>query len=150
MPSVNIKQYVLKLLARREHTCVELQRKLKIKNFDDHQIEVVLKELMETKLQSDERFAEAYIRMRSNKGFGPIRIQMELHQRGIHEDVIEKYLNPNDEYWLEKMCVIYRKKFGNKIQKNFQIQLTQARFLQYRGFAPEQIRTLFTEQRHCE
>ena len=59
----------MNLLARREHSYVELERKLKQRGFADSVIEQALQRLQEQGLQSDQRFVESFIRARaSSKG----------------------------------------------------------------------------------
>ena len=77
------------MLAQREHSQSELRQKLAAKNFDPKEIEATLEELKRRNLQSDQRFTEAYIRMRANRGFGPLRIKFELRERDIEDDTID-------------------------------------------------------------
>lgn len=135
-----IKNCALGLLARREHSQYELRNKLKLRKFSDNLIVEVLKELTSENLQSDARFTEIYIRHRAEKGYGPLRIQAELRERGIVEESISQYLDESAEYWIEKITTVKRKKFGNKIPKDFSERAKQMRFLQYRGFTLEQIK----------
>ena len=51
-------------------------------------------------LQSDVRFAEAFVHHRINKGQGPIKIGQELNQRGIEQDVISTLLDSDSNDWL--------------------------------------------------
>lgn len=76
----------LMLLARREHSRQELHAKLRQKGFARADIETVLDDLIEQGWLSDARFAEAFIRHRAARGYGPVRISAELHQRGVPSD----------------------------------------------------------------
>ena len=60
----------LRLLAIREHSRLELKNKLRKRDYTEEEIQSVLCELQEKNLQSNERFAEAYIHSRQQKGFG--------------------------------------------------------------------------------
>ncbi|HIL93525.1 MAG TPA: regulatory protein RecX, partial [Cycloclasticus sp.] len=84
------------LLARREHSQRELRQKLKAKGFDEDDIDLLLEELSEKNWQSDERFAESYSRSRLLKGFGPVRIQYELKERGVNAVVDEVFEHAPD------------------------------------------------------
>jgi regulatory protein len=125
----------MNLLTRREHSQFELRNKLKSKGHSEHMINGVLQELAKENLQSDERFAENFIRSRANHGFGPIRIGLELRERGITKDMINELVDKNNDKWKTKAMEIKQKKFGN--QKEY---IKQARFLQYKGFTHEQIK----------
>ena len=86
---MSAKSVAVKLLSRREHSALELRDKLAKREFDEDEIELAIDELQQGGWLSDERFAEAYIRMRQLKGFGPIRISMELNERGVDEGIID-------------------------------------------------------------
>ncbi|HIM95169.1 MAG TPA: regulatory protein RecX, partial [Gammaproteobacteria bacterium] len=73
----------MQMLVRREHSVVELTQKLTTKVFDRADIERALDLLIEQNYQSDERFAAEFIQMRFNQGKGPIKISVDLKQRGI-------------------------------------------------------------------
>jgi len=88
---------------------------------------------------SDERYAEAYIRMRQLKGFGPIRIAMELNERGVDECIVDEYLHADDETWQQTLVQQYQKKYKNKVINDYNDKAKRIRFLQYRGFPLDQI-----------
>ena len=123
------------LLARREHSRLELFRKLKSREFDEESIEKVLDELNNAGWQSDARYAEVYIQKRANKGYGPIRIRQELIERGICCDLINSFLDNDKSYWQRLAKEVRVKKFGGAQPKDFKERAKQMRFLQYRGFA---------------
>lgn len=52
-------------------------------------------------MQSDERFAESYMRSRINRGHGPLKIAMELGQRGINEQLIAAILYSGEYDWFD-------------------------------------------------
>ena len=134
------KQVAVKLLARREHSATEIRQKLQQRDFSPDEIANALVELQQGDWQSDERFAEAYIRSRRLKGFGPVRISMELSERGVDEDVSARYLQTDDELWMDTLREEYQKKYRGEPLDNYQEKAKRMRFLQYRGFSPEAIR----------
>jgi regulatory protein len=136
----SVKKSGLNLLARREHSQVELRNKLQLRSFPLTLIETALQELSREGWQSDSRFAECYTQMRINRGFGPLRIRYELQQRGIHDELIEACLPSDNEFWLEKIALLCRKKFATKVKNDIKGRAKQQRFLQQRGFTFEQIR----------
>ena len=137
---VEVKRIAINLLARREHSKHELQNKLKRHAFDISTIDLVLNELAANRQQSDERFTEAYINSRINRGYGPIRIQQELRERGIKDNTLfEKYLLDNNEKWHQLANDVRLKRFGLKLPNNFKDRAKQMNFLRYRGFTQEQI-----------
>ena len=80
---IQARHKAMDLLARREHTRKELTTKLATKGFQDDVIEQTINRLTEEGLQSDERFTEAFVTMRTKKGQGPLRILKELQERGV-------------------------------------------------------------------
>jgi len=127
------------LLARREHSRRELAAKLKRLNPDAALIEQVLSGLEAEHAQSDDRFTSEYIRQRSGKGYGPLRIQQELRQRGITPpESVRTAMEGVD--WLELAAKVRHKKFGRAIPRAVAERARQMRFLEYRGFSADHIR----------
>ena len=112
----------------------ELRRKLTQKNFEDDEIESVIEQLIDKNLLSDERFSESYINMRKRRGYGPIRIAMELRERGVEDSVFEDYLDRNNSQWREIMQQQYVKKYGNQVAEDYAEKAKRAKHLQSRGF----------------
>ena len=134
----DIRRQAVALLARREHAHFELMRKLSAKGFEDALIETVLNELSSEQLLSEHRFANEFVRSRAAKGYGPNRIRSELQARRVDEVIIEAYLQ-SDWDWFEQAVRVNEKRFGDKAVSDVKIRAKQYRFLQYRGFSPEQI-----------
>ncbi|WP_296670764.1 regulatory protein RecX [Sulfuricaulis sp.] len=132
----------MQYLARREHSCRELQHKLLRKGCDEALAAVVVSNLESEHLVSDDRFMESLIRARRNRGYGPLRIQKELQEKGVAPAAIENWLVVTRQEWLEDIRRVQRKKFGGKIPKSYAERARQARFLQYRGFTYDQIQQL--------
>ena len=127
----------LDLLSRREHSVFELIQKLKKRYGPNKLINDVIIRLQESNLLDDQRFAEAYIKVRARKGFGPRRIDAELQQRKVSEAIINQELSMI-ENWNELALLAFNKKFGN-FQKDTKEILKAKSFLQNRGFSFEQI-----------
>ena len=131
-------EQALRWLARREYGQVELQRRLRAKEHTDSAIDATLERLRANGLQSDQRFVEAYIRGRSQRGYGPLRIRAELSERGLDRELISEMLDPDDQQWTEQA--------GGALQKRFpeppvdaRERARRERFLRYRGFVHGQI-----------
>ncbi len=126
------------LLARREHSRLELERKLISREYNEDEIKLTIDKLIQDDLQSDARFCEAYVQSRINKGFGPVKIGIELKERGVDESLAEEGLNKHQDSWIELAHSQQQKKFRTK-PDDFTERARQARFLQNRGFSNEQI-----------
>ncbi|MEN9917103.1 MAG: regulatory protein RecX [Pseudomonadota bacterium] len=134
----NIRQIALSYLARREHTRLTLSEKLMQKGFLHQSVEIVLDILIQQGFLSEERFCEALIQKRIKQGYGPVRIIAECHQYGINNDLIFSQLPQDEEFWLAVIQKILEKKFrSSHLPKEL---LRQIRYLQYRGFKPNQIK----------
>lgn len=140
MTEQEVRNVAMKLLAQREHSRYELQSKLLIRRYDREAVEKILDELSLDNLQSDVRFARSYTRMKMQRGFGPIRIRQELHDRGIDDDLIEECLSISLDEWMQEIIKVRRKKFGDDAPHDYEECAKQMRFLQYRGFTTEQIK----------
>ncbi len=109
---------------------------------DSALVEELLDKLVEEGLQSDERFTEAFVHHRLNKGQGPMKIVQELRQRGIEQHLIEQCLESGSVDWLSLAEEIRTKKFGDELPSDYQKKAKQSRFLYSRGFSSDVINTL--------
>ncbi len=130
------------MLARREHSAFELRRKLQRKDFVEADIELAIEQLQREGLLSDQRFAEAYIHMRKSKGYGPVRIALELKEKGVAESDFRPYLYADDLDWLAALEAVYAKKYGQRSCDGYQEKARRTRYLHYRGFALDAIHEL--------
>ena len=130
----DVRRAAMNLLARREYARRELGRRLTGKGMPADLVEQVLDDLAAENLQSDERFAESFVSARSGRGQGPVRIRMELEQRGVAGGLIENALDAAAVDWGELAADVRRKRFGAKFPSDFRERARQSRFLQYRGF----------------
>ena len=126
------------LLARREHSRLELERKLGARGFDDDLVAEVLDALEHEGLLSAARFAESFVAARFAKGQGPVRIRRELVERGVTatRDLLE-----NERFDWDRLARDTRiRRFGRARPKDLKEKARQTRFLEYRGFGHDQIR----------
>jgi regulatory protein len=130
-------------LARREYGQTELIRKLADKGFDHGVAAEAVKTLTAEGLQSDERFSESFAQSRINQGKGPVRIRLDLGQKGIDDSTIEIALEEADPDWRALAREQRVKKFGSGLPQDFKEKARQMRFLQYRGFEQDHIQSAF-------
>ncbi len=129
----------LKLLARREHSVSELRGKLAGRGYDPSAIEAALNELVERGLLSDQRFAEAFLRSRRERGQGPLKIRAQLMQRGVQSGLIDAALSGAEVDWDQCAAAARRRRFGDSAPAGRAELARQARFLQGRGFSSGQV-----------
>jgi regulatory protein len=128
------------LLARREHAQAEIKRKLRDRGYDNELTLEVVDELTRRRLLSDERFAEAFIRSRADRGQGPVRLRAELRQLQLPIEQIERQLAGAGVDWTDLARSVRLRKFGKHPASGLGERAKQVRFLQYRGFTAAQIR----------
>lgn len=130
-------------LARREHSAHELKQKLlqKFPNVAESVINLTLDQLKKDNFQSDTRFAESYSRYRKNRGFGFLLIKRELAIRRIALNIVEKYVFPDDDAWVESATRILSKSrnIGAAKATGSKAHLKLLRHLRSRGFLASQI-----------
>ena len=132
-------------LARREHSEVELRRKLATRGFDAELVETTLADLVADNLLSNARFVEAFVYSRFQKGSGPQKIHAELRERGIDDGLIDNGLAGYDPQWRARVRQVREKKFGAHLPDDYKERVRQMRFLQARGFTSEQISGVFKD-----
>ena len=130
-------------LARREYGQAELIRKLADKGFDRDAAEQAVIQLTADGLQSDQRFADSFVQSRINQGKGPVRIRLDLGQRGIADAAVEIALEEAAADWYALAREQRVKKFGEASPSDFKEKARQMRFLQYRGFEQDHIQSAF-------
>ncbi|GGC85951.1 regulatory protein RecX [Halopseudomonas salina] len=129
-----IRRSALDLLARREHSRLEMLRKLKLRGASTDQCEAVIDQLQEDGLLSDERFCEAYVHARVQRGYGPQRLAEELRERGVAEHLVSDVLGL-DWDWSKRASVAFAKRFPEGPAEDLKQRAKQLNFMRYRGFA---------------
>lgn len=128
-------------LARREYGQSELVKKLAGKGYRREVAEDVVQTLSADGLQCDQRFAENFVQSRVSQGKGPVRIRLDLGQRGVGDTLVERALEASGANWNALATEARAKKFGAGQAVDFNDKAKQMRFLQYRGFEPDQIQS---------
>jgi len=148
-PSVTVRRAAMNLLARREQSFQELLQKLTQKYPELDKDEIILpalERLREENLQSDARFLESYVRYRSSRGNGPLKITMELQQKGINQRESESEVYSPDYDWIALCREAMDKKFDAEAEMTRAERDKCYRILAQRGFDSEQIRVVMKEK----
>ena len=145
------REAALRLLARREHSAVELRTKLIGKGWPEHHVDQLIPALAEAGLQSDSRFAESFARQRAERFYGPRRIQAELAQRGIDSDLSQAAIEALEVDFVELAADFYRRKYGNdcdpsrpsgSASPDFRERAKRSQAMYRRGFESQHLRGL--------
>ncbi len=130
------------LLARREHAFQELVDKLLRRFSDREMVKQQVHLLADENLQSDLRYAETFIRSKIHKYHGPQRIKAELRERGVDESLYNRVLNDSPVDWQGLLIELYENRYGDRPIEDAREKAKRMRFLQYRGFSFDQIKTV--------
>ena len=146
--SNELRQQAIRLLARREHTRVELARKL-ARFGTREEIDTVLAELEASELQSDSRTAEAWLRGNASR-LGASSLRHNLKSRGVASELIDEQIAQADlPDEMERARAVWNRKFS-AAPGNAKEWARQARFLQSRGFASDIVRRLLKQPLEAE
>ena len=132
-------------LARREHSRAELLAKLVRSGLERAAAERAVEDLGRRGLVCDARFAEAFIRSRVQRGSGPLRIRRDLEGRGVEPEVVDRFLDTQEEEWEERARGARTRRFGAALPGDRVEAARQSRFLVGRGFTRRQVRRAIEE-----
>jgi len=132
-----LRQYAVKMLARRDHGRAELRVKMARKFGDSDGLDAALDWCQEHDFLNDRRFAGFFVRSRIERGQGPLRIRSELQQRGLPEALIKEALDQAECDWFALARETHARRFRQPPADRKE-KARQLRFLQSRGFDAEQ------------
>ncbi|MBW8189758.1 recombination regulator RecX [Neiella marina] len=134
------------ILARRDHCRQELSLKLQQRGFHPETITQTLQYCEQQNWLNEAEYARIYVRVRSERGYGPLRVRQELLQKCVPSDDIEQAFNEFEGDWFELARDQRIKRFGDFWPDDFKLKLKQQNYLYRRGFDQEQIRYACTNQ----
>ncbi|GAC1700283.1 MAG: recombination regulator RecX [Steroidobacteraceae bacterium] len=135
-----VRAAAITLLARRDFAHPELREKLTSRGFEAATVASVLTQLAGERLLDDERFAHNYVSVHARRGQGPVRIAADLRQLGLPGELIAAALADGPD-WHAQARRARVARFGPQPPQSWADKARQARFLQYRGFSSDHIRT---------
>lgn len=127
-------QQAMGLLVRREHSRLELQRKLRQRGKETDEVDSALERLSGQDFQSDARFAATLAQSRHAAGYGPIRIRAEMIQHGLATTLITETLSALPDDYLERAQHLLTRRYLRKIQEDPTQSRKAVDFLLRRGF----------------
>jgi regulatory protein len=132
-PELTPRSRALRLLARREHTRAELERKLAPYLENETELTALLDDLTARGWMSESRVAEQLVHAKRGR-YGASRIRQILIQRGVSADVIAPALASLKEGEMEAARAVWSRKFRAPPRDNAE-RARHVRFLQARGFS---------------
>lgn len=132
-PKISLKARALRYLAAREHSRVELGRKLARYAEEHDDVEAVLDALEAAKFLSETRFSESLVNRRAAR-FGNQRILAELQSHHLDESLLSEVKAGLEQDETARAREVWRKRFGQAPESAAE-RAKQMRFLQQRGFS---------------
>ena len=137
-PRLSLKGRALRLLSQREHSRVELERKLAAHEEESGTLAQTLDELQAKGFISEARVIESVIHRRASK-LGTARVQQELLAKGLSSQAMTEALDQLRSTELERAREVWSRKFGAPATDPKE-RARQVRFLLSRGFTSEVVR----------
>jgi regulatory protein len=141
---LSLKGRALRLLSQREHSRLELERKLAAHAQDEPaELPRILDELQAKGFINEGRVIESVLHRRAPR-LGTQRIRQELRAKGVEGDALAEALGRLRETELDRARDVWRRRFGEP-PADPQARARQARFLAARGFGGEVIRKVLQD-----
>jgi regulatory protein len=128
------------LLARRDFASGELASRLQTAGYPAEAVAAVIADLTAERILDDSRFAAQYVSYHAQRGQGPRRIAMDLGSRGVAQALIEAALAAIPD-WAGLAREVRVRRFGLAPPASWAEKAKQGRFLQYRGFSSDHVRS---------
>lgn len=137
-PALSLKGRALRYLSMREHSRIELGRKLARHAEEGDDVDALLDFLEKNNWLSTERFSESLINRRGAR-YGNNRIVAELQQHGVSGDALKELKNGLLDTEAARAADVWRRKFG-EVATDAAGRAKQMRFLLQRGFSQAAVR----------
>lgn len=140
----SLKSRALRLLARREHSRAELERKLAAYEEVPGTLAQALDALQAKDFINDQRVVESVVHRRAPR-LGAGRVRQELERKGLDREAVAQAMDELAETEWARAREVWRKKFGQSASAAGRTpdaaeRARQMRFLLSRGFAPDAVR----------
>jgi len=142
----SLKMRAVGLLSRREHSRVELSRKLAphVNPDDPDELDRVLDELQRENWLSDERFAQSLVHRRAPRK-GAALVMRELRQHGLPEAELAEVREQLQASELDRAREVWQRKFHGEPPADRADYARQFRFMASRGFSSDCLRRILGE-----
>lgn len=137
-PPPSLKARALRYLSMREHSRLELARKLARYAEEGDDVPALLDFLEKNQWLSTERFSESLVHRRSAR-FGNSRIMAELQSHGVNGEALQELKAGLVDSESARACDIWQRKFGT-VASDPAERNKQVRFLMQRGFSQKAVR----------
>ncbi|MFL6657271.1 MAG: recombination regulator RecX [Massilia sp.] len=132
-PPLSLKARALRFLSMREHSRLELGRKLAKYAEEGDDVPALLDFLEKNNWLSQTRFSESLIHRRAAR-YGNSRIVAELQTHGVLGEALQALKQGLNDSETARACEVWQRKFG-AVSKDPAERSKQTRFLLARGFS---------------
>lgn len=136
--ALSLKARALKYLSTREHSRLELGRKLARYAEEGDDVEALLDFLERNNWLSQERFAESLVHRRAGR-YGNSRVLAELQQHGVKGEDLDELKSSLADTEVARAREVWRRKFDS-VPQDAAERGKQMRFLMQRGFSQNAVR----------
>lgn len=144
-PKLSLKARALRFLSMREHSRVELARKLSAYVEEEDELNALLNWLEESKFLSDQRFSEALVHKRQAR-FGNQKILAELQSHNLSKEDLSDIKLELQETEKQRAVDVLRRKFSSSPADHCE-KGKQMQFLAQRGFSSQAINYAMRQSR---
>ena len=137
-PQLSLKGRALRFLSMREHSRLELKRKLSKYAEEGDDVDALLDFLEKNNWLSQERFSESLIHRRAAR-YGNSRIVAELQSHGVGGEALQELRSGLADSEVARACEVWQRKFGT-VATDADGRGKQMRFLMQRGFSQKAVR----------
>jgi regulatory protein len=130
---ISLKARALRYLSTREHSRLELRRKLARYAEEGEDVDALLDFLEKNNWLSQERFAESLIHRKASR-YGNSRVVAELQNHGVNGEALADLKSELAQTEEARAREVWRRKFG-KVAADAAERAKQMRFLLTRGFS---------------
>ncbi len=103
-----IREAALRILDYADNPVETLIRKLEKKGYPREKIEIVVRQMTDAKLLDDVRYAETYVRVKTEAGKGPAWIRGKLMEKGLERHLVDRALRDVSERSSERHLCLTR------------------------------------------
>ena len=144
-PNRSLGVRALSFLARREHSRVELARKLAPHAQEGDDVEGLLDALSAKGWLNEARYAEQVIRSKARR-FGPVKLTHLLRAKGVNDEAIAVGLRAAGAEGASSIEAVWKSRFRS-MPADDREKARQVRFLHARGFAFEEVLRYMKERK---
>jgi regulatory protein len=142
-PTLSLRARALSYLAAREHSRLEMARKLARHDEDSEAIDALLDTLELQGLLSTDRYVASVLHRRAPR-LGAARLRQELRAKGVPDDAMRNSLQGLAETEEARAREVWQRRFGAPAADQRELA-RQARFLLARGFSGEIVRRVLRQ-----